>query len=63
LDKIQVNPLLRVKLPKIERVEARALTPEEMERLRAMCRGDWTLRFIDIALATGARRGELPALE
>jgi len=63
LDKIQVNPLLRVKLPKVDRVEARALTPEEMERLRAMCRGDWTLTFIDIALATGARRGELLALE
>jgi integrase len=63
LDKIQVNPLLRVKLPKVERVEARALTPEEMERLRAVCRGDWTLTFIDIALATGARRGELLALE
>jgi integrase len=63
LDKISVNPLLRVKLPKVERIEARALTQEQMERLREVCRGDWTLSFIDIGLATGARRGELLALE
>jgi integrase len=63
LDKIPVNPLLKVKLPKVERTEARALTQEEMDRLREVCRGDWTLTFIDISLATGARRGELLALE
>jgi integrase len=63
LDKIASNPLLKVELPKVERVEARALTQEEMERLRKVCRGDWTLTFIDIGLATGARRGELLALE
>ena len=63
LDKILVNPLLKVKLPKVERTEARALTQEEMERLRSVCRGDWTLTFVDISLATGARRGELLALE
>jgi integrase len=63
LDKIPFNPLLKVELPKLERVEARALTQEEMERLREVCRGDWTLTFIDISLATGARRGELLALE
>jgi len=63
LDKILVNPLLKVKLPKVEHAEARALTREEMERLREACRGDWTLTFVDIGLATGARRGELLALE
>lgn len=63
LEKIPVNPMLRVELPKMERTEARALTQSEMERLRAACRGDWTLTFVDIGLATGARRGELLALE
>jgi integrase len=63
LDMIPVNPMLKVKLPKVERVEARALTQEEMDRLRDVCRGDWTLTFVDISLATGARRGELLSLE
>ena len=63
LDRIVVNPMLKVTLPKVERTEACALTPDEMDRLRAVCRGDWTLTFIDIALATGARRGELLAIE
>jgi len=53
LDKVLVSPLLKVRLPKVERIEARALTPEEMDRLRNKCRGDWTLTFVDISLATG----------
>jgi|SRR5579862_3928472 len=63
LDMIAVNPMLKVKLPKVERSEARALAQEEMDRLRNVCRGDWTLTFVDISLATGARRGELLSLE
>jgi integrase len=63
LGKIAVNPLLRVKLPKSEQTEARSLTPEGVQRLREVCRGDWTFTFIETALATGARRGELLALE
>jgi integrase len=63
LDKIPVNPLLKVELPKVKHVEARAPTQQEMERLREVCRGDGTLTFVDIGLATGARRGELLALE
>jgi integrase len=63
LDKIIVNPFLKVRLPKAERKDARALTPDEMQRLREACRGDWTFTFVEIALATGARRGELLALE
>ena len=63
LDKILVNPFLKVKLPKIERSEARALTPDEVAHLRDACRGDWTFTFVEISLATGARRGELLALE
>jgi integrase len=63
LGKINVNPLLRVELPKVERSDARALTLDEVQRLRDACRNDWTFTFIEIALATGARRGELLALE
>ncbi len=63
LDRILVNPFLKVRLPKVERVEARALMPDEMHRLRDACRNDWTFTFVEIGLATGARRGELLALE
>jgi integrase len=63
LDKILVNPLLKVRLPKAQRTEAKALAPEQMQRLYDACRGDWTFTFIETALATGARRGELLALE
>jgi integrase len=62
LDMIPVNPLLKVKLPKVERKEARALAPEEVQRLRDVCRGDWTFPFLELAFATGCRRGELLAL-
>src|SRR5205823_14742699 len=60
---INVNPLLRAELPKMERKEARALTPEELHRLREVCRGDWMFTFVELSLATGARRGELLAIE
>jgi integrase len=63
LDKIMVNPFLKVRLPKVERKEATALAPDEIQRLRDVCRGDWTFVFVEISLATGARRGELLALE
>ena len=63
LDKLLVSPMLKVKLPKVERADARALTPEQMQRLYDVCRDDWTFVFIEIALASGARRGELLALE
>jgi integrase len=62
LEKIMINPLLRVRLPKVERVEARSLNPEEVHRLRDACGGDWTFTFVELALATGACRGELLAL-
>jgi integrase len=62
LDMITVNPLLRVELPKVEKPEARSLTVEEVQSLRDACRGDWTFPFVEVALATGARRGELLAL-
>ena len=62
LDKIVVNPFLKVRLPKVERRDARALSPDEVQRLRSACRVDWTFMFVEISLATGARRGELLAL-
>ena len=62
LEKININPLLRVKLPKAEHSEARALSSEEIANLREACRRDWTFTFVELALATGARRGELLAL-
>jgi integrase len=63
LDKIVVNPMLKVELPKPERADARSLKSDEVRRLRDICRGDWTFTFVEISLATGARRGELLALE
>jgi len=63
LDKIPVNPMLRVELPKVEQADARALSADEVHRLRDACRGDWTYTFIEVSLATGARRGELLSLE
>jgi integrase len=62
LDLIAANPMLKVELPQLERREVRALTPEEIHRLRDTCRMDWTFPFIELALATGCRRGELLAL-
>jgi integrase len=62
LDMIPINPMLKVELPKVEPKEALSLTSEEISALRDSCRVDWTFAFIEIALATGARRGELLAL-
>ena len=62
LDLISVNPMLRVELPSAEPKDAFSLTPEQIQALRTACRGDWTFAFIEVALATGARRGELLAL-
>ena len=62
LEKIALNPFLRVKLPKAEHTEAHSLTPEQISKLREVCRGDWTFPFVELALATGARRGELLAI-
>ena len=38
------------------------MTSDEVQALRDACRGDWTFTLIELALATGARRGELLAL-
>ena len=63
LELIQVNPMLRVELPSVEKQDARSLTPDEIHGLREVCRGDWTFTLVELALATGARRGELLAVQ
>jgi len=63
LELIHVNPMLRVELPRVEKADARSLTPDEIRKLRDACRGDWTFALVEMALATAARRGELLALQ
>jgi integrase len=63
LDLIAVNPMLRVELPNAEAKDAFSLTMDQIQALRAACRGDWTFALIEVALATGARRGEILALQ
>lgn len=60
---IDINPMLRVDLPAVEKHDARSLTAQEIESLLAVCLNDWTHPLIQVAMATGCRRGELLALE
>jgi integrase len=53
----------KVELPASLRSQVRGLTSAEIGALRDACRGDWTFPFVELALATGCRRGELLALE
>lgn len=62
LDIITVNPMLKVKLPSVDPKRMESLTPEQVRALREACRGDWTFTLIELAFATGARRGEMLAL-
>jgi integrase len=63
LEMLPANPMLRLKgLPASDPTDARSLTPDEMHALRDVCRGDWTFVLVELALASGARRGELLAL-
>ena len=50
IEVIPVNPMLRVELPPLQRKDARALAPDEIQRLREACRGDWTFALIELAL-------------
>jgi integrase len=63
LSLIDVNPMLRVDLPKVEKHDARSLTRKEIDSLLTVCLNDWTHPLIQVAIATGCRRGELLALE
>lgn len=62
LDLIATNPMRRVELPAFESRTARTLDEREMQSLRTTCAGDWTALFVELALGTGCRRGELLAL-
>ena len=62
LDLILFNPMTKVDLPGAEPSEARSLTIREVLRLRQICLGEWTHLFVEMAMATGLRRGELLAL-
>jgi len=63
LELIPVNPMLRVELPNVQRSQVRSLDPAEISALRDACRGDWTFALVELLLCTGARRGELLALQ
>lgn len=63
LELIPSNPMMKVELPCVENRVARSLDPFEIAALRTACRGEWTFPFVELALATGCRRGELLALE
>lgn len=63
LDYIPVNWMHKVTLPAAEPSQVRTLTITEAGKLRKVCRGEWTELLVELALATGCRRGELLALE
>jgi integrase len=63
MDRIPVNPMPKVEQPKVEKRDARSLTPQEIEALLNMCLNDWTHPFVQVDVATACRRGELCAIE
>jgi integrase len=63
LDMLPANPMDKVELPSFESKPVRSLTPAEVRKLRDVCSDDWTFPLIELALASGCRRGELLALE
>lgn len=62
-DLIAVSPMLKVRLTALDQKQLAFLTPEEVRVLRDVCRGDWTFVLVELALASGARRGELYTLQ
>src|ERR1700690_635310 len=58
-----VNPVTHSDLPKVRKRIRLALLPSEQDRLTQCATGPWCLpEFLDVAAATGARRGEVLAL-
>src|ERR1019366_6873177 len=56
------NPVTHSDLPKVRKRIGMALLPEEQDRLTKCATGPWCLPvFLDVAAATGARRGEVLA--
>lgn len=60
---IDVNPMNRVELPKAEKRDVTVLDEENVSRFFAGARGTRLYPFIVLAAATGARRGEILALQ
>lgn len=56
---IQTNPMTRIKAIKYEKEQKPALTPEEMEKLRRVCRDDRDRALIEVLYSTGCRISEL----
>jgi integrase len=57
------NPVTHSDLPKVRKRIGMALLPSEQERLTQVATGPWCLSaFLELAAASGARRGEILAL-
>jgi integrase len=57
------NPVTHSDLPKVKKRIGMALLPAEQDRLTQCARGPWCLPvFLEMSIATGARRGELLAM-
>lgn len=63
LDLIRANPMQKVELPGFRRTPAACFLPDQLPAVRNAFRGDWMFPFIELAMATGCRRGELLALD
>jgi len=59
---IAVNPCSNVRPPRVARTEQRVLTEAEVQRLLAEAKDDKLFPLLTTAIATGARMGELVAL-
>jgi integrase len=58
-----INPVTHSDLPKVRKRIGMALLPSEQDRLTQCATGPWCLPvFLDVAAASGARRGEVLAL-
>lgn len=60
---IPANPVDVIQLPKTERKEQEALDHEQTEHLLERSKSSWIHPLLAVAAATGARRGELLALQ
>ena len=60
---VPTNPVTHSDLPKVKKRIGMALLPTEQDRLTQCATGPWCLStFLEVSVATGARRGEVLAL-
>ena len=60
---VTTNPVTNSEPPKLKRNPAIALTPAQQELVLASASGPWCMQaYLEVAAATGCRRGELLAL-